>query len=409
MNPEPLGIGVVGAGAILRRHALAYKALPDLARLVAISDLDEKRARSAKESFRFDEAVGDYSTLLSRNDIHVIDVCTPAGSHKKIVLDALAAGKHVLCEKPIATNLADADSIIHAAEKHADRTASCVFQLRTDPVHRRMRWMIEQGEIGRPLLARVAVRVRKSPGYYTNRPGSGSWKTDGGGVLINQAIHQLDALISFLGEPREICAVMDTFVHPIEAEDAITGWIRFESGALATIECTTCARKKEFLIDVVGENAQMRVTGDPDGQVFDWKVDASGSAARKAVLSAGLKAVPQPKKPNKHVERIQKLAAKIRRRPWIPPLTWGHTPLIREFLLAARESRPGPVPPAEARRSLALATAFYESAMTGRVVHWPIDSSSEFYHGFQPREKSTAGIKKERSADSATVSLTRGV
>jgi predicted dehydrogenase len=309
-----------------------------------------------------------------------------------MVLDALNAGKHVICEKPLATTLADADAIVEAGERHGDRTVSCIFQLRSDPVHRRTRWMIEQGEIGRPLLARLAVRVKKSPSYYSNRPGSGSWKTDGGGVLINQAIHQLDALISFLGEPREASASMDTFVHPIEAEDSITGWVRFESGALATIECTTCAKKKEFLIDVVGEAAQMRITGDPDSQVFDWKVDASGAAARKAVHSTGLKAVPLPKKQGGLGERMGKIAAKIGRKPWIPPPTFGHAPFIAEFLQAARDGKPGPVPPAEARRSLALAVALYESAKTGRVVRFPVTERNESYHGFEaPRQLAAAG------------------
>ena len=196
------------------------------------------------------------------------------------------------------------------------------------------------------------------------------WPSTPGRVLVSTS------------EAREVSASMDTFVHSIEAEDSITGWVRFESGALATIECTTCAKKKEFLIDVVGEAAQMRITGDPDSQVFDWKVDAAGSAARKAVIATGLKAVPQPKKQGGVAERAGKIAAKIGRKPWIPPPTFGHAPFICEFLEAARDGRPGPVPPAEARRSLALAVALYESAKTGRVVQFPVDERNESYHGF---------------------------
>lgn len=262
-----------------------------------------------------------------------------------------------------------------------------------------MRWLITEGRIGRPLMTKLAVRVRKSPSYYTSRPGAGSWKTDGGGVLINQAIHQLDALISFLGEPVEASATMDTFVHPIECEDTLTGWVRFESGVMATIECTTCAKKKECAIEVTGENAGLRIAGDPDSQNFDLRIDAAGSAARKAVLAEGLRAVPEPKKPNKLALSFRKIAAKTKKKPFAPSLFWGHTPFVKEFLEAARDGRPGPVPMPEARRSLALATALYESARTKRVVTWPIDLRCGLYNGpDRPGAKSAAGVDSEQRA-----------
>ncbi len=396
---SPFGIGIIGAGAIVKRHVIAYQSLPHLARLVAVADLDGKRAEDAKARYGFADAVTDYRALLDRSDIHVVDICAPAGLHAKMLIDALAAGKHVLCEKPIATTLSDADAMIAAAAEHPELASSCVFQLRSETTHRRMRWLITEGRIGRPLMTKLAVRVRKSPSYYTSRPGAGSWKTDGGGVLINQAIHQLDALISFLGEPVEASATMDTFVHPIECEDTLTGWVRFESGAMATIECTTCAKKKECAIEVTGENAGLRIAGDPDSQNFDLRIDAAGSAARKAVLAEGLRAVPEPKKPNKLALSFRKIAAKTKNKPFAPSLFWGHTPFVKEFLEAARDGRPGPVPMPEARRSLALATALYESARTKRVVTWPIDQRCGLYNGpDRPGAKSAAGVDSEQRA-----------
>ena len=93
---ETLGIGIVGAGQIVKRHALAYRSLQGLARMTAVADLDRRRAQRAKEQFKIAEVCENHHQLLSRDDIHVIDVCTPAGSHAKIVLDAIRAGKHVL-------------------------------------------------------------------------------------------------------------------------------------------------------------------------------------------------------------------------------------------------------------------------------------------------------------------------
>lgn len=400
---HPLGIGIIGAGAIVKRHVIAYQSLPQLSRLVAVADVDVKRANDAKDAYGFLDAVTDYRALLSRSDIDVVDVCAPAGLHCRMVVDALKAGKHVLCEKPIATALADADAMIAAAIEHPQPTAACVFQLRSETTHRRLRWLIQQGHIGRPLLAKVAVKVKKSPSYYTSRPGAGSWKVDGGGVLMNQAIHQLDALITFLGEPVEVSAVMGTLIHPIECEDTLTGWVRFESGALATIECTTCAKKKECAIEVTGENAGMRIAGDPDAQNFDLRIDAAGSAARKALLAKGDKAVPEPKRPGKLSMTFRKIAAKSKKKPFAPSLFWGHTPFVKEFLEAARDGKQGPVDLREARRSLALATALYESARTKTVVRWPIDRRYGLYNGPDGASVSTGSNLLKRPITEAVV------
>jgi predicted dehydrogenase len=387
MQVQSLGIGIIGAGNIIKRHATAYRSLPDLARLVAVADIDLPRAEKARALYGFQQAYDDYRPLLARDDIDVVSVCTPADFHAPVVIDAVRAGKHVLCEKPMATTLAEADEIIRIADEHPQVKLSFVFQLRSDPSHRRVRRMIERGHVGRVLMAKVCVWLRKEKAYYTNVPGRGSWKNDGGGVLVNQAIHQTDALISFLGEPVEVSAVMDTFVQPIEAEDSISGWVRFAGGAIGTIDCTVCAHRKQFTLDVLGENAAMRVGGDPDGKAFEFRIDARGSAARKALSSLAYQEVPAPPAdPNKLLMGIQKLVSKSKRKAWTPPAHWGHTPHVREFLEALRNNSAPPVPPRAARRSLELATALYESALTKQIVTLPLDESSRLYHGVQKDE-----------------------
>jgi len=412
MEQKPYGIGIIGAGNIVKRHAQAYISLPESARLVGVADIDRKRAEKAKSEFRFDAAFDDYHQLLARDDIQVVDLCTPANHHAPMVVDALKAGKHVLCEKPMATTLAEADDIIRVADEHPQQVASFVFQLRSDPTHRRIRRMIEQGLIGRPLVASVSVRLRKKPSYFTSSAGRGSWKTDGGGVLINQAIHQLDALVSFLGDPVAVSAVMDAFVQPIEAEDTITGWVKFSSGAFATIECTLCAQGKSFLIEILGENAALAIGGNPDANKFDLKIKAQGSAARQALETQGKKASPAaPADPASWKMGIQKVAAKIGGRPWKPPGHWGHTPFVREFLTAIETGSTGPIPPREGRRSLELAAALYESALTQSVVRLPLDSTSRVYNGVDPAniDRDVAGpipgdLKATKHADQRVAS-----
>lgn len=366
MGQLPLGIGIIGAGNIIRSHATALRSWPELSRLVAVADLDARRAEAAKKRYGFDDACDDYRRLLDRDDIDVVSVCTPPNVHGQMVRDALQAGKHVVCEKPMAANLADADAIIQAADQHPKQTVSFVFQLRSDPTIRRMKRSIEYVGVGRMLAATVHLRVRKTAKYYTSAPGRGSWGVDGGGVLINQAVHQLDTLVWLLGEPLETSAVMDTFVQPCEAEDTIAGWVKFRSGVLATIECTTCAQGRSFAIELLSEHASLGVSGDPEASRFQWRAEAQSKTVRRALRDAG---------------REQNSTSGPRRRGWMASKQTGHAAYLYEFLMAVRAGLPGPVPPREARRSLELTAGIYESALTRRVVSFPMDRTSPVYGG----------------------------
>src|SRR6185369_4508251 len=308
--------------------------------------------------------------------------CTPPHAHTRVVLDALAAGKHVLCEKPMAGTLEDADRAIAASDRYPACKVSYVYQYRSDPAHRRVRELIRNGNLGRLLMGNLRVRAQRTPAYYSSRAGRGSWAMDGGGVLINQAVHQLDALVSFLGNPVEVSANMGTFLQPIEAEDTLVGWAKFESGAFATIDCTVCAHEEWFEIEVLGENAQLAVRGAPSPQACAWSVESKSSAVRRALWRSGVSIVPDlPPEPKRSTELAQKAWCKLRGRKWLPPRHWGHTPHIREFLEALSSSQAVAVPPREARRSLELATALYSSAISGEKVRLPLGPGQDFYSG----------------------------
>lgn len=323
--------------------------------------------------------------MLARDDIDVVSVCTPANRHSGVVIDAIASGKHVICEKPIAHTLKEADDIIAAADRHPESVVSFVHQLRSDPAHQRTRRLIQQGLIGRVLMANVSIRSPRTSAYYSAVPGRGSWGTDGGGVLVNQAIHQLDALITFLGNPVEVSAVMDTFLQPMEAEDTIAGWIKFESGAFATFDCTVCAHDEGATIDVLGENASVRIAGKSNLRPSSWQLQARSTAAGGALRATGLKECPPaPADPGVWRMRAQKVLRRLRRRESGPPIHWGHTPCIREFLEALESGEGAPIPPREARRSLELAVGAYESALKNAAVSLPLDDRSPLYCGVDP-------------------------
>lgn len=391
MQPSILGVGIIGAGGIVRRHADAYRSLPQLARLVAVADIDYDRAAALKREYRLKDAYSDYRDLLARDDIQVVSICTPPSMHTPIVIDALAAGKHTLCEKPIARTLEGADQAIQAAERYSNIKLSYVYQYRSDPTHARIRHLIQQEELGRILMADLRVRAKRTSAYYASRPGRGSWVVDGGGVLINQAVHQLDSLISFLGSPIELSAVMNTFLKPTQAEDSLVGWIEFEGGAFATVSCTVCAHDDWFAIDILGENAQTKVAGNPNEHYCSWTVESKSSAVKRALWNRGHRLFPDlPTGPGRTVILSQKLLCKLRGRDWLPPTHWGHTPHVKDFLEAIHLSKPVPVPPCEARRSLELAVALYAAAISHKNVRLPIDRNHCYYSGIQ-LERAHAG------------------
>src|SRR5438094_4588602 len=117
MGRSVLGIGIIGAGGIVKRHATAYRSSPGLAKLVAVADIDERRAAAAKKEHGFTYAFADHRALLDRHDIDAVSICTPPHTHTSVVVDALQAGKHVLCEKPMSGTLEQADVAIKNAEK----------------------------------------------------------------------------------------------------------------------------------------------------------------------------------------------------------------------------------------------------------------------------------------------------
>src|SRR5260370_17809062 len=170
MGKSVLGVGVIGAGGIVSRHAVAYRCLREFARLVAVADLDESRANAAKREHGFQETYTDYRDLLSRDDIAIVSICTPPHVHAPVVIDALNAGKHVLCEKPMARTLEQADQEIEAAERHPELKMACVSQYRSDPTHLRLRQMSRDQAFGKIPMATDRARAQLMPAYSPISP-----------------------------------------------------------------------------------------------------------------------------------------------------------------------------------------------------------------------------------------------
>jgi predicted dehydrogenase len=314
----------------------------------------------------FDDAMRDYHDVLARSDIDVVSVCTPAASHAEIVLDAIRANKHVLCEKPITTTTEDAHAIASAASQQPGLCVSCVFQHRDDPALQRARWLLEQQAVGKVLAVHLSALARRDAAYYIGT--RGQMEADGGGALMVQGIHLLDALIWLIGPVRSVSATMDTFVHATDTEDTIAGWARLETGAVATIDCTTCAERDEYAINVFGETASLRLDYRP-GWARTWTLrmrSRSWQSGWNARWRAARRFPPESRVRAPHVATIA--ATRLMGKDGIAPHL-GHGPHVRRFLDAIEHGEPPPVSPAHAARSLEAVLAFYRSAHRGETIH----------------------------------------
>ncbi len=336
---EQLRFGLIGCGRVAPRHAESVDALPD-ARLVAVADVRESRAAHFAKQYGAD-LLTDYHALLARPDIDVVSICTPSGLHAQMTIDALQAGKHVICEKPIALSLADADRMIATAAA-TGRKLCVVLQNRYNPPMQDLRRIVDEGRLGRLLLGNATVRWYRPQEYYEDE-WHGTWAMDGG-ALMNQSIHHIDALQWFMGRAESVFAFTGTLAHRMEAEDTGVAVIRFAGGGLGSVEGSTITYPEniEGSVAVFGELGSAKIGGTALNRKVVWKV-------------AG------------ELEREREI---LTRDQVDPPSIYGtsHQKVIADMIEAIRDDRAPKTHGAEARKSLALVLAIYESARTGQPV-----------------------------------------
>jgi UDP-N-acetyl-2-amino-2-deoxyglucuronate dehydrogenase len=334
--------GLIGCGRVAPRHGQSLMQLPET-RLVAVADVREDRAERFAHEYQA-EAYVDYHQLLARPDVDAVTICVPSGLHARVAIDALLAGKHVLVEKPLALSLADAERMI-ATSQDTGRSLGVVLQNRYNSPMQQVRRLIDQGRLGKLYLGNACVRWYRPQAYYED-DWHGTWAMDGG-ALMNQSIHHIDALQWFMGPVQSVYAYTATLAHHMETEDAGVAVLRFQSGALGTIEGSTLTwpQNLEGSVAVFGERGSVKIGGTALSRITLWKVE--GELEREAEILTS--------------QRVD------------PPTVYGysHREVIRDFAQALVEGREPQTSGAEARKSLALVLAIYESARTGREVEVP--------------------------------------
>lgn len=234
-----IGIGVVGLGMAAKPHALALKDLTDRAQV--IGGYSPSPARRAQFSAAYGLPVVDsIEALLDDARVQAVIILTPPRSHAALALQAARAGKHVLLEKPMDVTYAEAKALADGvAALH--RKLGIVFQFRFRPGSLALRELMAEGALGELLSVSASVRWWRSAQYY-GEPGRGSLARDGGGVLITQAIHTLDLMLSLAGPVRRVAALCRTSpLRSMDTEDLACATLEFANGAVGVVDATTAA------------------------------------------------------------------------------------------------------------------------------------------------------------------------
>lgn len=234
-----LRMAIIGCGGISRYHADALQAL-DRVDLVATCDVVEAKARRLAEDKGVPAWTGSVRELLDEVRPDAVSICTQHKAHLDPLLECAAAGVHAIVEKPLSTSVEEARRMVAAADE-AGIVFSAFFQRRFFPAALRMKQAIEEGRLGRLTTAEVVAHMSRDRAYFDRDDWRGTWAGEGGGALMNQAIHLVDLLLWFMGRPVEVYGRWATLHHGeyIDVEDTAVATIEFENGALATIQAST--------------------------------------------------------------------------------------------------------------------------------------------------------------------------
>lgn len=247
---------VIGAAAsVFSMHREALK-LPEV-QLVAVSDINveagQQRAQELDCAF-----YADHRQLLEAEHPDVVTIMTPHPFHATIAIDALRAGSHVLVEKPIATQVAEADAMVEAASK-SQRLLGVIFQQRFRPEVRAARRLIQEGQLGVIQHVEMAVSWTRTAVYYKGGAWRGTWRGEGGGVLMNQAPHNLDLLCHLIGSPQRVFAWTRNLLHPIETEDTVQAMLEWPGGTLGSLHISTAETGIPESLKIVGTRGNLEI------------------------------------------------------------------------------------------------------------------------------------------------------
>ena len=360
---QKLKTGLIGCGKVGHVFAACLKTMPE-SHLVAVCGRDLGKTREFGEKYGtrvFDDPV----KMIRETGLEAVCIATPHPQHAGPAVSCLKAGVPVLVEKPLAASLEDCDRIL-AAGRESGAIVGTVSQRRFFACAGRVKRAIDEGKLGKPVLGVATMYGWRDENYYRSDPWRGSWKYEGGGILVNQAPHQLDLLLWFMGPIAELCGYWANLNHPyIEVEDTAVASIRFASGALGQVLVSNSVNPALY--------GRVQVNGS-NGASVGAKTDGG------AMFVAGMTGITEP--PVNDVWTVpgeeERLADWVREDTEffksIDPISHFHTLQIRDFLAAVRERQKPSVTGEDGRRVVELFTAIYRSHEQRMPVKFPIHS-----------------------------------
>jgi predicted dehydrogenase len=353
--------GIIGCGKVAHLHAKALQNLQE-------SDFRAVWSRTYSTAEKFSTQYGvkpyaDISSMIKKESIDLVIICTPHPFHRDPANQALEAGAHVLVEKPLASSLEDCDSMIGTAEKYG-KTLGVISQRRWYAPAIRVKQAIEEGKIGEPVLGTINMLGWRDEAYYNADPWRGTWKEEGGGVLVNQAPHQLDILLWYMGEIDELSGMWGNLNHPyIEVEDTALAVIRFKSGGLGNIIVSNSEKP--------GIYGKVHVHGKNGASVG---VQTDGGA----MFIAGMSNVLEP--PVNDLWSVPGEEGMLQM--WIKedsdffnsidPTVYYMERQIEDFITALDENREPLVSGIDGKNTVELFTAIYRSQRDNKVIKFPL-------------------------------------
>ena len=228
-----LQIALIGCGGIARRHIQAIQEQADRAEVVGVVDIDEKRARDFADAHGIPHYYSETGTLFQTHQPDLVIIASPSGLHAEQCCQALEAGAHVLCEKPLAGSLAQLDQIESIVQR-TGKTCTSVLQWRFGSSGQHVKRLLEQGELGQPRVGICQTTWYRTPDYYAT-PWRGKWATELGGASMTLGIHAMDFFLWLMGEWDEVSAMIGTLDRDIEVENISLAHVHFCNGAMASI------------------------------------------------------------------------------------------------------------------------------------------------------------------------------
>jgi predicted dehydrogenase len=349
-----LRVGVAGTG-VGRNHVRAFQSLPDQYEVVVLCGTKEAKTRDIAAQLGVPRFSTDINELYRMNDLDVIDLCTPSHQHVEQIQQVLAAGKHVICEKPVAGSLKDMDDLMRV-EAAAEKRVMPIFQYRFGRGLQKLKFLVEEGVAGRAYLTTVETAWRRRADYYATW--HGRWDTEMGGPLVTLAVHAHDVLTYIVGPARRVLAHTATLVNPIETEDCVSASLEMADGSLASLSVTTGSAAQITRHRFCFSNLTAESNTEPyRNTVEPWTFTADSPEWEKRIEETLSRFVPLPESFEGQFYR---------------------------FYQAVQNSTALPVTLADARASLELITAIYHAAQTGQVVQLPIGHDHPKYAGWRP-------------------------